>query len=97
MLVAEIGGVIVGFAELRPTGEVDCVYVHKGYQRQGVGTDMMARVIREAERREIQRLHADVSITARPFFLAQGFEVVREQMVAYRGQRFQQYFMERVL
>ena len=97
VLVAVKGDTVVGFAELRPTGEVDCLYVHQDYQRQGVASQLMARVAEDARAQKIERLYADVSITARPFFLAMGFLVVREQIVSYRGEDFQQFFMERQL
>ena len=97
VLVAVEGDTVVGFAELRPTGEVDCLYVHHDYQRQGIASQLMARVVEEAKAQKIDRLFADVSITARPFFLAMEFSVVREQIVSYRGEEFQQFFMERQL
>lgn len=88
---------VLGFTEFRPSGEVDCFYVHHTSQRKGVGTLLMRRIEEEAGRRRIRMLYADVSVTARLFFLSKGFEAVREQYREYNGQLFKQYYMEKSL
>lgn len=67
-MVAEEYGSVVGFVELAPKGEIDCLYAHHGHQHRGIGAALMARVEREARGRGNTRLLADVSITAEPFF-----------------------------
>ena len=42
-----------------------------------------------------ERLHAEVSITARPFFEAMGFRVVRDDVFRVRGAELQNYIMEK--
>ncbi len=74
VFVAEDDGVIVSFAELARTGAIDCFYVHHTYQHRGVGAALMARIEWEARSRGNTRLHADVSITAEPFFRRMGFK-----------------------
>jgi putative acetyltransferase len=97
VLVAEEEDAVVGFAELAPTGEIDCFYVHHACQHRGVGSALMARIERDARGHGNSRLTADVSITAEPFFRRMGFKVVRRQVKIYRNQAFKQAVMEKRL
>ncbi len=95
--VAEDVGCPVGFAELEPDGHVDRMYVSADHQRRGIGRQLLAAVIAEARRIGLVRLFTEASITARPFFEAQGFAVLAQQVVTSRGAEFINYRMERVL
>jgi putative acetyltransferase len=95
--VAEEAGCPVGFAELEPNGHVDRVYVSADHQRRGIGGQMLTAVVAEARRVGLARLFTEASITARPFFEAQGFTVLAPQVVTCRGAEFINYQMERVL
>ncbi|MFC1735849.1 GNAT family N-acetyltransferase [Candidatus Hydrogenedentota bacterium] len=77
--VAEDGGKILGFAELAPDGKIDYFYCHHRRQREGVGRMLYQAVETEARRLGLPCLRAEVSVTAKPFFLRMGFEVVKEQ------------------
>ena len=95
--VAESDGCILGFTELDDSGHIDCFFVHHAWQRRGVGTLLMERVVETAGRSGIPRLFAEVSITARPFFRRHGFLVVREQEALRRNVTLKQFAMERWL
>jgi putative acetyltransferase len=95
--VAEEAGRPVGFAELEPDGHIDRVYVSADHQRRGIGQQLLAAVVAEARRLGLGRLFTEASITARPFFEAQGFVVLAPQVVTCRGVEFVNYRMERVL
>jgi putative acetyltransferase len=95
--VAEEAGRPVGFAELEADGHIDRFYVAADQQGRGVGRQLLAAVVAEARRLGIARLFTEASITARPFFEAQGFVVLAPQVVTVRGQEFVNYRMERVL
>lgn len=95
--VAEEDGHVLGFAELGSDGHIDCFYVHHRRQGQGIGRQLMKRIQATARRRHVPRLFADVSITARPFFLRLGFTVTRRQQKLYRNCRFTQFLMEKRL
>jgi putative acetyltransferase len=97
VLVAEDEGTIVGFVELGRTGEIDCFYVHHGYQHRGIGAVLMARVESEARAQGNSQLLADLSLTAEPFFRRMGFRVVRRQVKIYRNRAFKQAVMEKRL
>lgn len=77
--VALLDDQIVGFAELDESGFLDYFYVSPDFQRQGIGSALMSAVVSEALTVEIHAITADVSITARSFFAAHGFEVVESR------------------
>jgi putative acetyltransferase len=95
--VAEEAGRPIGFAELEPDGHIDRVYVSADHQRRGIGRQLLAAVVAEARRVGLARLFTEASITARPFFEAQGFAVRAPQVVRCRGAEFVNYRMERIL
>lgn len=97
VLVAEDDGVIIGFAGLARTGEIDCFYVNHARQHRGVGSALMARIEREARGQGNSRLRADVSTTAEPFFRCMSFQVARRQIKIYRNRAFKQAVMEKRL
>jgi putative acetyltransferase len=97
VFVAQHAGRVAGFIEFDPGGHIDCLYVHHACQRAGVGRALMERIHHEAATADTARLHADVSITARPFFSSMGFAMLREQTRHYRGQDFAQFLMEKRL
>lgn len=95
--VAEQDSRVVGFAELESTGHIDCFFVHYQWQRRGVGTRLMKRVAATAGRKHMPRLFAEVSVTAKPFFLERGFRVVRKKSAVREGVALEQYDMEKWL
>src|SRR5262245_11230660 len=95
--VAEQAGRPIGFAELEPNGHIDRVYVSADHQHSGIGRQLLAALVAEAQRMGIARLFTEASITARPFFEAQGFTVLAPQVVKCRGVEFVNYRMERKL
>lgn len=92
--VAEEAGRPVGFAELEADGHIDRVYVSADHQGRGIGRQLLAAVVAEARRGGLARLFTEASITARPFFEAQGFAVLAPQVVTCRGVEFVNYRME---
>jgi N-acetylglutamate synthase-like GNAT family acetyltransferase len=95
--VAEIEGEIVGFVELEADGHIDCFYCHSQYQNQGIGTELLNYIEDIAKSRNNQKLYAEVSITAKPFFLKRGFSIIKKQRVKRRGKVFKNYVMEKYL
>jgi putative acetyltransferase len=95
--VAEEAGRLVGFAVLEPDGHIDRVFVSADHQRRGIARQLLAAVVAEARRVGLARLFTEASITARPFFEAQGFAVLAPQVVSRRGAEFVNYRMERLL
>jgi putative acetyltransferase len=96
-LVALINGSIVGFVEFEDNGHIDCFYVHHLHQGDGIGKALMYEIVYNAETMEINRIYAEVSITARPFFESRGFIVVKEQQVYIRGVALTNFIMEKTV
>lgn len=84
-IVAEFEGSIVGFAALDDGDYVDFLYVHHDYLRKGIASRLFDELKLESLREGFYKLHADVSITARPFFESKGFELEKENKKDLRG------------
>lgn len=95
--VVELDGRIAGFADLEPDGHLDRLFVSADFQRRSVGRTLLEAVQAEARRLGLERVFAEVSITARPLFESQGFVVLEPQTVVARGVEFRNYRMERRL
>lgn len=96
-LVAEIEGIIAGFAELDEDGHIDCFYSHKDFQGQGVGRLLYNGIENEAKNRGLTRLFVEASVTAKPFFMKMGFTIIKEQIVEVRGTEFTNFLIEKYL
>ena len=88
-------GVLVGFAEIESNGHIDCFYCHKDYQRQGAGRLLHQAIETKAADWNLDHLFVEASITARPFFEAMGFSLIKEQAVFCRGHRFVNFEMRK--
>ena len=93
-IVVEYNGTIIGFGDIILTGYLDRLYVHKDYQRMGVGTAIADRLEQYAADCRIPVVTPDASITAKPFFEKRGYRTVREQTVIRCGQALKNYRME---
>ena len=96
-LIADINGIIVGFCNFEGTGYLDCFYCHKDYQRMQVGTTLITKLEASAHSQGIIRIFSEVSITAQPFFLRHGYNIITEQHKIHRGVMFINYRMEKYL
>ena len=70
---------IVGFAELENDGHIDYFYVHHEWQGKGIGKVLYNTIEKEAKNRKIPYLYAEVSLSAKSFFLNQEFEILEEK------------------
>ena len=93
-LVAEEDGQILGFGSIGPDGYLDLLYVHRNYQRQGVAAALCVAL---ETLYPVKRVTVHASKTARPFFEARGYRVVRPQQVERRGQVLTNFVMEKEL
>lgn len=87
--------VIVGYTDLQKDGLIDHFFCHHEYQGQGVGKALMQHVHEQAKQRAINKLHSEVSITARPFYEHFGFSVISEHSVEIDGQVLKYNRMEK--
>lgn len=79
-LVAEMKNVIVGFVSLEKN-YIDLLYVHPEFQQKRVATQLMAVVEMEANHKHHHIIRTDASITAKPFFVSRGYDVVQENKI----------------
>ena len=73
--VAVVNGEIVGMAEIEADGFIDYFYVHPKHQGRGIGKALLAALEIEAAKSGVRLIFADVSVTAKSFFLARGFRI----------------------
>lgn len=83
--VVTIDDVAVGYADVQPNGYITHFFVSGEHPRKGVGTLLMDRIHEEAGHLRLERLSADVSQTAEPFFTSYGFHVVERRHPVRRG------------
>src|SRR5471030_1444119 len=93
--VALLDDVIAGFIDLESSGHIDMLFVDPASQRRGVASALLGTVENAARVQRLAVLDTDASITARPFFEKHGFQIVRSQEVALRGQRLTNFRMEK--
>ena len=91
--VAENKNEILGFGSITTKGCLDLLYVHKNHQREGIASALLKRIGLLAANLEISEILADVSITAKPFFLKKGFKVREEYIKQHKGVDFKNTIM----
>ncbi len=88
---------LTGFSDIQADGLIDMFYVDHRWQRKGIGRKLFAEIHHRATQMKLQKLHSHVSITARPFFAAHGFEVVTPQEVTINGVTLTNFLMRKSL
>jgi len=88
---------LVGFLEFTQLNELNLFFVHHDYQRKGIGKQLFLYLMKELKKKSSEKITANVSITARPFFESLGFISIKEQVVQLNGQEFINYKMEKSL
>jgi putative acetyltransferase len=91
--VAELDDRVVGFADMRRDGYLDRLFVSADHQRCGVARILLDQLKLDALGTGITEIFTDASTTAKRFFEASGFVVVREQSVECRGVRLTNFHM----
>lgn len=86
---------IIGFAEFEENGHIDCFYVHKNFQRKGIGTLLLEFILNKAKQEKIKKVYAEVSITAKAFFEKHDFKLVKKNIVKINDQELINFLMER--
>ncbi len=81
-IVSYNGKEINGFASLALSGYLDFMFVHKNHQGKGVALQMLNSLECKALDLDIHEIISDVSITAKPFFLSNGFKALAQQSVS---------------
>ena len=96
--VAILHDEIVGYSDIQDDGYIDHFFCHWQHQGKGIGKALMQEILVRGQQKGISRFHAQVSITAKPFFEHLGFKVLNSQQVDIRGQVvLTNYVMEKFL
>ncbi|WP_417238352.1 GNAT family N-acetyltransferase [Bizionia sp.] len=96
-IVAETNNTIVGFAYLTQGNYLDGLFVHKDYQRQGIGAKLLRVIESQVIMAGFKEIKSDVSKTALPFFDDYYYEVEKKQMKHLKGEVFENYIIYRTL
>ena len=96
-LIAEIEGIIVGFADMTHQGHLNRLYVHKDYQGRWVSLYLFREIEKAARSLKLSKIITDCSITAKIPAERMGFKVIRQQTVTKHGTSFINYHMEKQL
>jgi len=95
--VAVVGDTIAGFADLERGGYLNRLFVHKDYQGCGIASALVDALEEEARALRLPAIDTDASLTAQPFFLRKGYDVVAAQTVERRGVRLNNYRMRKTI
>lgn len=96
-IVLESDSIIIGFGDLDSTGYFDHLFVHKGFQSQGIATLIVNEIERYARKNNILIITTEASITAKPFFIKRGYRVIQQQTVERKGQMLINFLMRKQL
>lgn len=94
-VVAERNHQLVGFADITEGGYLDRFYVHHLYQGQGIAKRLVAELEKWASQQGVTEITVAASITAKPFFLKNGYCQVSQQQVEREGQLLTNYLMKK--
>ncbi len=95
-LVAVANGVVVGFGDIDDNGYLDHLYVHKDFLRRKIASRLCKRLEDYASRHK-KSVTAHASITALPFFVRRGYNVICENAVKRGGVILKNYTVEKKL
>lgn len=84
-IVAEANELITGFSSLENNDYVDLMYVHKDFQKQKIAQTLLRDIELKAIQSGAKQLSTDASITAKPFFVKQGFATEKENKFELNG------------
>ena len=96
-LVAEIDSKIVGFSSITDEGYIDFMFTHKDHQHQGIATKMLFVLEEIANEKKLEKVWAEVSITARPFFSGKGFRITERFVKEVKGVKFDDCIMTKYI
>ena len=95
--VAEINGEIAGFMSLDDSGLIHWAFTHQNHQRKGVAGALFEHIETTAIKKGINKLRAEASLFAQPFFAKKGFVTLTKNEVNIRGQLLTNFSVEKVL
>lgn len=95
--LATDGKNVAGFASLKNSQYIDCMYVSPRFQSQGIAQLLLDQIESLAKDQGIRVLSSDVSHTARGFFEKNGYAVVRPNEIEKEGVVLVNFHVEKVI
>lgn len=95
--VAVLENVVVGFIGFAPFGHIDLLFVRPEFVRRGIARALLLDAERDLAQSGVKTAWTEASLTARDFFQAMGYQLVREQTVCCGGIDLRNFRMERRL
>lgn len=95
VFVADRDEIIEGFMSLTTDGVVDMAYVRPDLRGRGVAFALYRVIEDAAKTRGLDRLKTFASHLAKPFFLRQGWHVMRPNRIERRGVSLHNWVMEK--
>src|SRR5688572_1946790 len=95
--VAVVDEEIVGMAEIEPDGIIGFFYVHPSWQGRGIGKALLAFLEAQAAKWDVSVISAEVSITAKAFFLSRGFRITEAKSSIILGHPAPNFGMQKTL
>lgn len=93
-IIAKEGDNVVGFGDATVDGSIEHLYTHKDYQGYGIGSAMLHQLENLLRAQGVGQVNTEASITAKPFFERQGYQVVKSQDMLHRsGVTFRNFVM----
>ncbi|MGJ8550873.1 GNAT family N-acetyltransferase [Winogradskyella wichelsiae] len=94
-IIAEIDNNIVGFAYLKNGNYIEGLFVHKDFQRQGIGSKLLRIIESQVMMNDFEIIKSDVSKTALPFFDNKYFNVIKKLKKNLKGVMLENYLVEK--
>lgn len=93
--IAEENDRLLGFAGITADGHLTSLYVRGDYNRQGIGSKLLNKIIEYSQINKIDQLYCEASKFSKPLFEKFGFVVYELEQVEINGVLFQRYLMNR--
>ena len=94
-LIAEMEDEVVGFGSIEEGEYIGYLYVSSKHLRKGIANRILEKLIKEADRLGRTLIWSNVSKTAKPFFVSNGFSVAQENINLLEGVEIENYRMIR--
>lgn len=88
---------LAGFGSIEYDGHLDMLFTDPKHQRCGVATALLKWLELSVVKMGIPVMFTEASITAKPFFIRHGFQLIEAQQVSVRGQSFINYRLRKVV
>lgn len=96
-IIAQINDKAVGFGSLLNDNYIDFMYVSPNHQGRGIAKAILEKLIQKAKSLGSQFIESDVSITAKPFFINQGFKALHQNKNEHDGVILINYRLKKAL